>query len=482
MSVPNREGHGPDIGEILRNYRLSQTPRMTQVQLAERLSVDQSHISRIERGEHRVRSIDFLWRIVRRLDIDPRRLGISPELQSAIEPERYEKAYQAAVRASHQEWLAVRQYLNHHRADLARLASALYPDALHLGSTLITLPKWLPKSPVNLLAIDLGWVAERVSYEIHGTEPEALRNSPLRSPGHQYERYTLAIRGLSPPVLFENRPSYRLMGIDWSPGAPRLIFGLATYFDKLDVCEATGHELATAARRRGADRPSWADLPFRALIGDPFDLGCRAVLPAVTTLTLRRDAARGTATFLLHWRESDKVATAGGLFDAIPAGEFQPSSLSPWDQANDFDLWRNIVREFSEELLGNPEHDGSSSEPIDYDGWPLFRALAEAERQGKLRAYCFGVGLDALTLAATILTAVVIDDDVFDEVFRYLVLRNSEGHLAMVGRDREWAAEGVPFVGSAVTDLVTNKPMASPGAACLDLAWRHRDLLLGDRR
>jgi len=70
----------------------------------------------------------------------------------------------------------------------------------------------------------------------------------------------------------------------------------------------------------------------------------------------------------------------------IPAGEFQPSSIAPDDITNDFDIWRNIVRELSEELLGTPEHDGSRSAPIDYDGWPLYRALGQARRDGKLKA------------------------------------------------------------------------------------------------
>ena len=46
----------------------------------------------------------------------------------------------------------------------------------------------------------------------------------------------------------------------------------------------------------------------------------------------------------------------------IPAGEFQPASVALWDRRNDFDLWRNIVREYSEELLGTPEHDGTRSQ------------------------------------------------------------------------------------------------------------------------
>src|SRR5215472_1199948 len=310
----------PDVGQVLRAYRLSQTPRMTQGQLDELLNVDQSHISRIESGEQPVRSIDFLWRIVKRLGVEPRRLGVSPELLDVIEPEQQEEVYQAAVTASHQQWLAVRQQLNHSRSDLARTAASLYPGATHLGSRLISRAGWLPAEPVDLHAVGLDWVGSRVGCDVRGTEPEALQTCPLRSPGHQFGRYTLAIRALSPPALFENRPSYRLLAIDWP--AQRLTFGLATYFDKLDVSEAVGHELAAAAMRRGAvGRTEWADLPFRALIGDPFDLRRRAVVPAITTLTLRRDPDRATANFLLHWREPDKVATAGGLFDAIPAGE-----------------------------------------------------------------------------------------------------------------------------------------------------------------
>ena len=53
--------------------------------------------------------------------------------------------------------------------------------------------------------------------------------------------------------------------------------------------------------------------------------------------------------------------------------------------ASDFDLWRNMLREYSEELLGNPEHDGSSGEPIDYEAQEPFRTLNEGRRQGKVR-------------------------------------------------------------------------------------------------
>jgi hypothetical protein len=161
----------------------------------------------------------------------------------------------------------------------------------------------------------------------------------------------------------------------------------------------------------------------------------------------------------------------------IPAGEFQPSSVAPWDRMNDFDLWRNIAREFSEEILGTPEHDGSQSAPIDYDGWPFYRALEHARKAGKLHCYCFGAGFDALTLAATIPTVAVIDADTFEEIFGEAVKVNAEG-VTVRTLHGQTSAAGIPFTEDNVKRLLTSEPMASPGAACLALAWQHRGYLL----
>lgn len=148
-----------------------------------------------------------------------------------------------------------------------------------------------------------------------------------------------------------------------------------------------------------------------------------------------------------------------------------------WDRRNDFDLWRNIVREYSEELLGTPEHDGTRSRPIDYDGWSLYRELEDARAAGALTSSVLGVGLDALTLAATILTVVVIDHDVFMRQFGSAGRLNEEGEV--VGTGGRQPVEGLPFTGAVVDRLLSSEPMASPGAACLALAWRHRDSILG---
>ncbi|MGA5817993.1 XRE family transcriptional regulator [Kitasatospora sp. NPDC094028] len=393
--------------------------------------------------------------------VDDERLAVAPD-----------------VHRSQEDWRTTRRYLNSHRARLAATASQLYPaDARLASAPLLTTASWWPPEPVLLDHVRLTWTGSPKLPLVDGSEPEAGQALPLRASGRSFDRYTQAVRYIDAPSLFENRPSYRLTGIDWTAaGNGELSFGLATYFDKLDVSEALGHEFAAAAQR--ADPAvGWGALPLRRLINDPFDLELRAVVPAITTLLLRVRPS-GEATFLLHWRDPEKVATAGGLYDTIPAGEFQPSTVMGDPAGPDFDLWRNIVRELNEELLGAPEYDGSSSRPLDYERWPLYRALHRARSTGHLRAYCFGVGCDALTLAATIPSAVVIADSVFDELFGEVVRTNAEGVTVTRWNGQDTTA-GIPFTEQNITRFLTSEPMAPPGAACLALAWKHRDLLLG---
>jgi hypothetical protein len=250
----------------------------------------------------------------------------------------------------------------------------------------------------------------------------------------------------------------------------------------VDVSEAVAHELAAAhlaftPAGTTVARPSWKRVPLRKLIGDPFNLACRIVVPSIDTLTIRRSGS--SATFLLHQRDPGRVAVCGGMFHVMPAGVFQPSSVSPRACSHDFDLWRNMQREFSEELLGNLEHDGTASSPIDYEGDEPFRSLNQARREGKLRVFCFGLGLDPLTLWGEILTVGVIDDEVFDDVFGGLVEANAEG-VVISAHGRRRTVRGIPFTEERVEQLLDGEPMAPAAAACLALAWQHRSAILHD--
>lgn len=337
------------------------------------------------------------------------------------------------MESSRQRWVAERRYLNANRYRLSGLAQGLYPDHPAVRGLLVA-DGWLPRAPVPLDEVAVVW-------------------SPSAAPAPVVERtgYAETLGTLAPPAVFEDRPCYRLTDVSTGDGGrPQLTFGRATYFDIVDVCEAVAHELA-------ASRES---LPLRTLVGDPCDLTRRPVVPAISVLTVRKSRRDGP-TVLLHHRDSAKVVHAGGLYQVVPVGVFQPSSATAGNEANDFDLWRSVAREYAEELLGEPELAGDDG-PLDYDGWPFYRELQSARRVGGLRVSWLGLGIDPLSLVADLLVVAVFDDEVFDALFARRVSTNAEGELL-----------AVPFTQSSVERYAGQGPMQAAGAALLDLAWRH---------
>jgi hypothetical protein len=285
---------------------------------------------------------------------------------------------------------------------------------------------------------------------------------PTRADGSRYRCYSDAIGELAAPAIFENRPIYRLLAADLAADDPRLVFGRGRFFDGINVGGVAGFEYA-AADLGLIDRCG-----FRDAFGNPTDLNVRSSALATCALTLRYDRAAGTATFPLHHRDPALVGHAGGLYQVIPVGIFQPSGEAGWNEANDFGLWRGLLREYAEELLGASEEHGSEHAPIDYAGWPLARAMTDALGTGEIRAYCLGLGTDPLTYAMDLLTVVVIDAPLFDELFGALVADNAEGRV--IGPR--------PFDQAAVKELLTQAPLQAAASALLTLAHAHRDVLL----
>lgn len=219
------------------------------------------------------------------------------------------------------------------------MAAGLYPDHRLADTGLIAGEGWIPDGPVDLAAVKLMEVPDAPLSALDGSERGAARLLPDQSLMRPFPRYTTAVRDLARPRLFEDRHAWRLVGVDWSAGS--LAFGDTTYSQCADVFESLAHELAYVALDvdgRPAPVPSLRDLPFRRLVGSPFDLSRRSVMPAVSTLTIRRDG--DSAEFLMHGRDPRAVAAAGGMLQVIPSGIFQPSSLLPAARAADFDLWR----------------------------------------------------------------------------------------------------------------------------------------------
>jgi hypothetical protein len=376
-------------------------------------------------------------------------------------------------------WLRVHDYLRGNRHDLAVQAAAGYPERLRLaGTPLLSPARWRPPAPVALADLRLEFRPDALAAKVPDVAslfPQAL---PQRPDGSRYGRFSEVIEALAAPAVFENRQTYRLVEADLASAGPSagasLILGRGRFFDGVDVSGPAGHEYAAA--RLGLLEPG---LPgprqglagtcrFRAALADPDGFPASRAMLATSALTLRYDRATGTATFPLHLRDAAKVGHAGGLYQVIPVGIFQPSGEAPWNEANDFDLWRGLLREYAEEMLGADEDHGSETAPIDYDGWPLARALTDGLTDGTVRAWCLGMGADPLTFAVDLLAVVVIDAPLYDDLFSGMVADNAEGQVISPR----------PFDEPAVRALLDNAPLQAAGAALLTLALEQRDLLL----
>jgi hypothetical protein len=317
------------------------------------------------------------------------------------------------------EWLAVRDRLRRHRHELTVQAAARYPaDERVRGTPLLAAPRWLPPAPIPLRDLVIEFRAG------------AAEISPPLPPTH----YAETMRALAPPAIFENRPTYRLIGVD----LPRLVFGSGRYFDGIDTGEAAAHEFA--AGQTG----------LRSAIGDPLDLTRRPANLAVSTLTVRL----GPPRFLLHWRDPAAVGHAGGMYQVVPVGIFQPAG----DETADFNVWHSMVREFAEELAGYAEDD---------DKGAFARRMTAELGAGRIRAWCLGLGVDPLSFATDLLTVVTIEDVVFRELFGDAPGRNAEGQVL--------AAR--PFDAVTVARTVQDEPLQAAGAALLRLAWEYRAAL-----
>ena len=227
------------------------------------------------------------------------------------------------------------------------------------------------------------------------------------------------------------------------------------------------------------------DLPLRALAGDPCALDRRSALVAVTTLTLRRDAG-GRASFVLHWRDPAKVNHGGGLYQVMPVGLFQPVTGAAAAIRHDLSLWKSMAREFSEEFLGTPEDYQTSGGLLDYDGWPFYRRLTAARREGRLAVHCLGLGVDPLTFATDILAVAVFDAPLFDAEFAGLVALNAEGRV-ITGGTRGGAPASRsprrPLPGSPAAGNRSRPPgsrcSTSPGSIAPSCSARNRALATG---
>jgi hypothetical protein len=363
---------------------------------------------------------------------------------------------------SQRRWLRVRDHLGRHRYPLAVRAFDDFGVASPVGNApLLVRPAWLPAEPVPLRDVQLDYEGDAAFDGITGTGSVASDVLPLRADGTQYERYSDVLGDLAARAVLHNLPTYRLLAAELR-GDPRLVLGAGHYFDGLDTGEAAAHEYA------GFELGELHTQTLRTAIGDPTDLTRRPANVAISALTLRHDRSTGRTTMPLHHRDAAKVGHAGGMIQVIPVGVFQPAGPEPWNVTNDLSLWRLLLREYAEELLGREEAYDTTETPIDYDAWPFAARMTTALDAGRTRAYVLGLGVDPLTFATDLLAVVVFDSATYDELFAAAVADNAEGSVL----------PAVPFTEDQVDRYAGHEPTQAAGAALLRLAWHHRDTLL----
>ncbi len=315
----SRPRGGSDAGVVLAAFM--EEHGLTQAQLADRLGVDRTYVSKVLSGSRQISDVGRLRQVARTIGVPPERFGLLPDPGETGASAGQGHILARDVREDVDAWRKVRMALNHRRPQLTKAAVSLYGGVERIaGTPLITSPGWMPAEPVDLGALKLAWADESLPDSVTGGEAESERCRPLMPRGGRYPRYCHAIRDLDPPSLFENRVSYRLLDLVCDRDHQEQTYGYTTYFDMVDVCEAVAHEIAGAWLRCDGDaaRIKLSELPFRSLVGDPFDLPRRPVLPSSDTLTIRHDSGTGQSSLLLHRRNSENVALAGGMTHIIP--------------------------------------------------------------------------------------------------------------------------------------------------------------------
>lgn len=380
------------------------------------------------------------------------------------------------VERSQREFALERNWLNQHRTSLTQVAVeatlALSPELAEIGGgALVTDRRWVFDEPIDFDRIEIA----RVTRARPRPPVGAFRLLPYYDDKRRFESYSGAMKDISPPRLFEDWSSYRLLDIATDSKSVCLTIGEASYFEMIDTCEALAHELAVAVQRQENGARVFRDLTLRNALAAPLNLTNRVVIPALNVLTMRCEGPE--MTFLLHKRDADSVAVAGGAMHVTPAGVFQPGTDQPGDPDMDCDLWRSVMREYAEEYLGREDAQKHTGFELDYEEDEPFRTLSQGVATNRVKRFLLGIAIDPLTWCVEMLMVVLIEADLFDFTFDSLVERNKEG--AILGAKRVGSKIlGRKFSPQNVNGLLrSDTKMAPGGAGCLSLALRHAGFL-----
>jgi hypothetical protein len=360
-------------------------------------------------------------------------------------------------------FVRVIRYVRDNYAQLNARALAAQSDSRADGLPMLERPSWVLNRPVPLDRVRLTRETSANSSQFDQAREHARHLMPRRAGGSRYASYSQAVTELGGMGHLYNGSTYRIVDIAVCDDEIQLTCVNGRYFNHLDTTLVLTYEAA----KRDLGGRNLLHGRYRRYLKNPFDLRRRASGLGVNTLTIRQDT--DSAGFYLHHRNGSFVAEGPDSIHVVPAGEFTPSDVGLQAFEDDFDLWRNIMREYAEEFLDVEEAYGRGGSPLDYvNQWP-FKEFQEARQNGGLRIYVLGIGLDPLDWKPGLLTVCIFEAETFDRIFKSMIPNGKEG-VIVAGPHRL----GIPFNEKSVRRYTENPNMINSGASCLKLAWRHR--------
>jgi hypothetical protein len=392
--------------------------------------------------------------------------------------------YASPIGEARTRWAKAAEFMTKNRGPLAALGKRYHrsvddePDF-----PLVTKRGWLLKEPALISAHSP--LPTRNDY--------ARSAAPYRLEGLNTEYLSIKHRVSAGNRRPTNGDAYRVLAIDSDGNDLKFTFGPMGYHDYINSCEALGAELSDLfISRKLINREDLEDseipvLPHRGKPSDVYDFNRRSAGAGINCILLLKNYFTGSYSkrlemkrkFVLHNRGT-KTLEAQNTVHVVPAGGHQPM-VKDFGDDKELSIWRTAIREFCEELFNKEDAAKVQSHGEEFLELPEIRPLVEAffGPKGAAKVYLLGVGLDPVTTKPEILVAIVVDW--LSASNQYLahsnalslkVEANYEGEVSFIDLTRDNLLREAlrPRQGATVLPA---------GAACMLMAARHYDFLMG---
>jgi hypothetical protein len=368
------------------------------------------------------------------------------------------------IAEARERWLKAAAYHSKNRGVLADLGKRYHKSVdAEPEFPLIVKPGWILSKPVLM-----GEDTSLPEWDPDIREPEAKRLEGLN-----VDYVNLVSRRMPKERRPTNRESYRLLDLKPQNGTLSVTLGMTRYFQVVNTCEAIGTELADHVLRHGFAVPKL--LPLRGAPEAIFDFKKRSTYPSVICVLLLKNYPVGGHSrknkFVLHDR-GETTVEAQNTTHVVPAGGHQPLAEGYGDE-KELSLWNSVVREFCEELFNKEDANKLRRLGESFIELPEVKPYVDVFfRNGAAKVYLLGGGLDPVTTKCEILFAVVVDWAKAATKMQLRFEENYEGRIRLIDLSRE-------KLRSEAARPMGNKPFVPSGKACLLLAAKHYNFLMG---